>query len=169
MKEGGCDAVKLEGGAEIADRIAAIVKTGIPVMGHIGMTPQTASAFGGFKLQAKDYASAKKIIEDAKELERAGCFMIGPELIPNNVTRVLTKELSIPVQSIGSGISDGASMNTYDLLGIFNEFKPKFVRRYANLREEMINVFNKFHEDTQSGDYPAPNEYFTIEIEGFED
>ena len=170
IKEGGCDSVKLEGGASVVDTIRAIVNAGIPVMGHIGLTPQTASQVGGFRVQGKDLQSAKQLVEDAKALEAAGCFMIGLELVPADVCKVVSAAVSIPINGIGSGpYCDGPGMITHDLVGLFSDFKPKFVKRYANLRPIIIDSLNQFRQEAIDGVYPSKDEYFDIKVEGLEE
>ena len=169
MKEGGCDCVKLEGGVEVADKIAAIVKAGIPVMGHIGLTPQTAAALGGFKMQGKSLDSVKKIVEDAKAVEAAGAFMTGLEAVPVDVAKLIGEIISIPINGIGAGPhTDGPGMLTHDLWGIYGGGRAKFVKQYANLRPIMIEALNAFHAESQSGAYPAPENCYNNKIEGLE-
>lgn len=168
-KETGCDCIKLEGGVEMADTIAAIVKAGIPVMGHIGLTPQTAGSLGGFKVQGGTPESAKKLIEDAKTLESAGAFSIVLECVPKGVAKAVTEAVSIPVLGIGAGpYVDCQVLVTQDMLGMYGDFKPKFVKIFANIRKEMIAGLNQFHKETLDGTFPS-NEYsFNAKVEGFE-
>lgn len=171
MKEGGCDAVKLEGGVEVADKIEAIVRAGIPVMGHIGLTPQTAAALGGFKVQGKSLESVKKIIADAKAVEAAGAFMIGLEAVPVDVAKLIGEIIRIPINGIGSGIyTDGPGLLAADLLGIYKSDRPKakFVKQYANLRPVMVEALNTFHRECQEGVYPSPEYSYNTKIEGLE-
>ncbi len=168
-KETGCDCIKLEGGVEMADTIAAIVKAGIPVMGHIGLTPQTAGSLGGFKVQGGTPESAKKLIEDAKTLENAGAFSIVLECVPKGVAKAVTEAVSIPVLGIGAGpYVDCQVLVTQDMLGMYGDFKPKFVKIFANIRKEMVAGLNQFHKETLDGTFPS-NEYsFNAKVEGFE-
>lgn len=168
-KETGCDCIKLEGGVEMADTIAAIVKAGIPVMGHIGLTPQTAGSLGGFKVQGGTPESAKKLIEDAKTLESAGAFSIVLECVPKGVAKAVTEAVSIPVLGIGAGpYVDCQVLVTQDMLGMYGDFKPKFVKIFANIRKEMVAGLNQFHKETLDGTFPS-NEYsFNAKVEGFE-
>ncbi|MBR0127864.1 MAG: 3-methyl-2-oxobutanoate hydroxymethyltransferase [Firmicutes bacterium] len=170
MKEGGCDAVKLEGGIEIIDKIKAITQIGIPVMGHIGLLPQTAAmTTGGFKVQGKDYATARKIIDDAKALEEAGVFMIGLECVPAQLTKVMAKEISTPINGIGAGVyDDGPGIVTYDMLGLTKGRVSKFTRKYLNMREEVLNALNQFHADCCDRTYPSEDESYNMIVEGLE-
>lgn len=168
MKEGGCDCIKLEGGVEMVDTITAIVKAGIPVMGHIGLTPQTASSLGGFKVQGKDYESAKKLINDAKALEDAGVFMIGVECVPEVVGKAITEALQIPTQSIGAGkYCDSFGLLTYDLLGLYGDIRAKFVKMYANLGPVAVDALNNFHKEVTEGTYPSDEYSFHADIPEF--
>jgi 3-methyl-2-oxobutanoate hydroxymethyltransferase len=165
----GTDAVKLEGGARVADTLEAIVKAGIPVMGHIGMTPQSAAQMGGYKAQGRDAESARRLIEDAKTLEDAGAFSILLECIPGRVAEIIVKETKIPIYSIGSGAAcDGQLLIVHDLLGLFEAFMPKFVKRYAQLGQEMVEAFTKYKEEVKSGKFPQPEHFYTIPEKEFE-
>jgi len=169
MAECGTDAVKLEGGAQVADILSAIVKAGIPVMAHIGMTLQFAAQMGGYKSQGRDAATAYKLIRDAKTLEEAGAFAILLEAIPARVAGLIVKELKIPVYSIGSGPEcDGQLLIVHDILGLFEMFKPKFVKRYAELGEEMVKAFTAYKEDVKAGRFPQPEHCYNIPEEEFE-
>jgi len=168
-KEGGCDCVKLEGGAEYADTVRAIVKAGVPVMGHIGLTPQTAGSLGGFKVQGGTPEGARKLLNDAKKLEEAGAFSIVVECVPSGVAKALTESVSIPILGIGAGpYVDCQVLVTQDLLGMYGDFKPKFVKRYANIRRQMIEALNEFHRESLSGEFPSEEYSFNKEVEGFE-
>lgn len=168
-KETGCDCVKLEGGTEMAETIRRIVEAGIPVMGHIGLTPQTAGSLGGFKVQGTDPETAEKILADAKALEDAGAFSIVLECVPKGVAKVLKEELSIPILGIGAGpYVDCQVLVTQDLLGMYGDFKPKFVKHFANIREEMIKGLNQFHKESVSGEFPTDEYSFNAKVEGFE-
>ncbi len=169
MAEGSTDCIKLEGGAIMADTISAIVKAGVPVMGHIGMTPQSAALMGGYKSQGRDAAAARRIIEDAKILEEAGAFSILVEAIPAKVAGLVVKAVKIPIYSIGAGPEcDGQVLIVHDLLGLFELFKPKFVRRYAQLGKEMVEAFTRYKEDIKSGSFPGPDECYNIPEEEFQ-
>lgn len=168
-KETGCDCVKLEGGSEVADTIEAIVKAGIPVIAHIGLTPQTAGSLGGFKVQANTPESAKKLIEDAKKIETAGAFSVVLECVPKGVAKALTETLSIPVLGIGAGpYVDCQVLVTQDLLNMYGEFKPKFVKHFANIRESMVGGLNMFREESINGTFPSDEYSFNAKVEGFE-
>lgn len=165
-KETMCDCVKLEGGANMADTVHAIVEAGINVMGHIGMTPQTASTFGGFKVQGGTPEAAAKLIEDAKALEAAGAFAIVVECVPSMVAKAMQEAVSVPILGIGAGpYVDCQVLVTQDLLGMYGDFKPKFVKIFANIREQMIAGLNKFHEETLSGEFPTPEYSFNKVVE----
>ncbi|BAL01291.1 3-methyl-2-oxobutanoate hydroxymethyltransferase [Oscillibacter valericigenes Sjm18-20] len=166
MKETLCDCVKLEGGVVMADTIHAIVEAGISVMGHIGMTPQTATSFGGFKVQGGTPESARKLIEDAKALEKAGVFAIVVECVPSVVARAMREEIHIPILGIGAGpYVDCQVLVTQDLLDMYGDFKPKFVKHFAHVREEMIKGLNSFHEETLNGLFPTPEYSFNKEVD----
>ncbi|WP_027339877.1 3-methyl-2-oxobutanoate hydroxymethyltransferase [Halonatronum saccharophilum] len=158
---GGAEGVKLEGGREIIDEVRAIIKAGIPVMGHLGLTPQSVKHFGGFKVQAKEEEAAKTLLEDAKILEEAGVFSLVLECIPAPLAKKVSQSLSIPVIGIGAGKGcDGQVLVNQDLLGVSNDFKPRFVRRYANLNEEMLDAFKRYREDVEQGNFPNEEESF---------
>lgn len=168
-KEGGCDCVKLEGGVEYADTIRAIVKAGIPVMGHIGLTPQSAGSLGGFKVQGSTPEGANKLIQDAIELEKAGAFSIVLECVPSGVAKAMKEAVSIPILGIGAGPHvDCQVLVTQDLLGMYGDFKPKFVKQYANLRKQMVDALNEFHQESVSGTFPSPEYSFNKVVEGYE-
>ena len=165
-RETNCDCVKLEGGADMAPTIERMVKAGIPVMGHIGLTPQTSTSLGGFKVQGGTPESAKKLIEDALAIERAGAFSIVVECVPSVVGRALRDTLKIPVLGIGAGPDvDCQVLVTQDLLGMYGDFKPKFVKQFAHIREEMVKGLNQFHAETLSGEFPTPEYSFNKEVE----
>lgn len=164
MKEGGAGAVKLEGGAEILPQVEAIVNAGIPVMGHLGLTPQSINAFGGFKVQGKSEAAARKLIEDAKALEKAGAFAIVLECVPAKLAELVTKEISIPTIGIGAGAGcDGQILVYQDLLGMFSDFTPKFVKRYANIGELMKEAFASYKKEVAEGSFPQPEHQYKID------
>jgi len=166
MKECGADAVKLEGGKNVQHVVEAMVKGGIPVMGHIGLTPQTAGQLGGFKVQGKDADQAKQLMEDAKAIEQAGAFSIVVECVPSEVTKIMTQELSIPVMGIGGGpYCDAQVLVTQDLLGMFDKFVPKFVKQYAHLNKLMVEALNTFYQEVQDGVFPGPEHCFGMKEE----
>ncbi|MBI3172262.1 MAG: 3-methyl-2-oxobutanoate hydroxymethyltransferase [Chloroflexi bacterium] len=156
LKEAGMDAVKLEGGHERADAVRAITSAGIPVMGHIGLTPQSIHQLGGFRAQGKTARAAKRLLEDALILEEAGCFSLVLESVPARLARLISERLSIPTIGIGAGAGcDGQVLVAHDLLGLFDRFTPKFVKQYANLNGEMTRAFNEYIADVQSRAFPA--------------
>ena len=166
VKETGCDCVKLEGGVEMASRIKAIVNSGILVMGHIGLTPQTATAVGGFKVQGGTPESAKKLIEDAKILEECGAFSIVLECVPKGVAKVVRDSVKVPILGIGAGPDvDCQVLVTQDLLGMYDGFKPKFVKQYAQVRTLMVEALNKFHGEALSGEFPSEEFSFNKEVD----
>ncbi len=170
VKEAGCDAVKLERGGPSVDRARAIIRAGIPVMGHIGLTPQTATQLGGFKAQGRTAETASKLAEDAVALQSVGCFAIVFEAIPAAVTETLMPLLDVPVIGIGAGpATDGQVLVFHDLLGIFEGGKPRFVRRYAEVRREMLEGVRAYTEDVRAGRFPAEEHSYTISPEELED
>ena len=161
MKEGGCDVVKLEGGVDFAPVVQAIVKAGIPVQGHIGLTPQTASALGGFKMQGKDARAAKQIIEDARALEDAGVFSIILEAVPAPLGEIIAQTVSVPVIGIGAGSKvDGQVLVTHDMIGLFDKFVPKFVKQYTQIRPTIIDALKSFKQEVTTESFPAPEHSF---------
>ncbi|MDX1446444.1 3-methyl-2-oxobutanoate hydroxymethyltransferase [Lishizhenia sp.] len=161
MKESGGHAVKMEGGQEIIESIERILTAGIPVMGHLGLTPQSIYKFGTYVVRAKEEEEAARLIEDAKALEAAGCFSIVLEKIPAHLAAKVAKEVSIPIIGIGAGNGvDGQVLVVHDMLGINNEFNPRFLRKYHNLYEEMLGSFHRYIEDVKSGDFPNENEQY---------
>ncbi len=170
MKSGGVDAVKLEGGKEFAPTVKAIVDAGIPVVGHIGLTPQTVSKLGGFKVQGTDTTAARKLVEDALSLESAGIFMLTLECVPDRLGEFISKKLKTPVTGIGSGpYTDGQTLNLYDLVGLFEKFTPKFVKKYANLSQEILKALQNFKDDVEKGLFPGPEHSFHIKDEIFKE
>lgn len=166
MKYGGVDAVKLEGGKEFALTAKAIADAGIPVAGHIGLTPQSISKLGGYKAQGADVDTARRLVEDAMALESAGVFMLSLECVPDRLAEVICKKLTIPVYGIGAGpYTDGQTLNIYDILGIFERFTPKFVKKYANLSQDIFKVLEQYREEVEQGLFPAPEHSFHIKDE----
>jgi 3-methyl-2-oxobutanoate hydroxymethyltransferase len=156
MKEGGAESVKLEGGEDAAEAIDRLVRAGIPVMGHIGLTPQSVHAMGGFKVQGKDPEGARRIIADARAVEEAGAYAIVLEGMPVELARVITSSLRIPTIGIGAGAAcDGQVLVIYDLLGMNDEFQPKFVKRYAELAKTIPEAIGRFREEVRSGEFPT--------------
>lgn len=169
MKEGGCDVVKLEGGVDFAPTIGAIVKAGIPVQGHIGLTPQTASALGGFKMQGKDAAAAKQIIDDARALEDAGVFSMILEAVPAPLGKLVAEAVSVPVIGIGAGPDvDGQVLVFHDVVGLFDRFVPKFVKQYTNVRKIIIEALKEYNRDVVEGTFPGPEHSFKMPAEALE-
>ena len=164
IKEGGASAVKLEGGANVVAQVKAIVDAQIPVMGHIGLTPQSVNAFGGFKVQGKSVSAAKKLIEDAVLLEKAGAFSIVLEGIPEKVAELITNAVSIPTIGIGAGKHcDGQILVYQDMLGMFNDFIPKFVKQYANIGTIMKEAIGSYVNEVQEGTFPEEKHTFKID------
>ena len=169
MKEGRANAVKLEGGEEVADVIKAITRAGIPVMAHIGLTPQHVNEFGGYKVQGKDAETAKKLLKDAKAVEKAGAFAVTLECVPSKLAEIVTKELSIPTIGIGAGAGcDGQILVYADMLAMFSDYKPKFVKQFANVREIMVDAFKAYDAEVKNGSYPAPEHGYAISDEVLE-
>ncbi len=168
IKEGGCDCVKLEGGAEMADKIAAIVRAGIPVMGHIGLTPQTASAMGGLRVQGKTSAIADKLMEDIKAIEKAGAFCCVVECVPKCVGEAICDAVRIPILSGGPCQKAlGQGQNFYDMLGFAGKFVPKFARHYAELQQVILDAMAAFHQDCMDGTYPSEENCYDVEVPGY--
>ena len=166
FKEAGSDAVKLEGGTEVCGAVQAIVGAGMAVMGHIGLTPQTAGNLGGYKVQGKDAASARKLLADAKALEEAGVFAIVMECIPERLAKVITERVSVPTIGIGAGAGcDGQVLVTHDLLGMFDKFVPRFVKRYANLAPQIKDAVSAFTEEVRSGSFPDAKHSFSMQLD----
>lgn len=160
MKESGCDAVKLEGGVEILDTVRAILNAGIPVMGHLGLTPQSINKFGTYAVRAKEEAEANKLISDAKLLAEAGCFSIVLEKIPAALTAQVCQEIPVPVIGIGGGPADGQVLVVHDMLGMNRGFSPKFLRRYADLYSTITDAVGQYITDVKNCDFPNENEQY---------
>lgn len=161
MKETGADAVKIEGGAEIQESVQRILSAGIPIMGHLGLTPQSINKFGTYTVRAKEAAEAQKLIEDAKLLEELGCFGIVLEKIPAQLAKQVSEELTIPTIGIGAGpYVDGQVLVMHDMLGINKEFSPRFLRRYANLYEIIKDAVEHYIKDVKDGDFPNETESY---------
>ncbi len=166
IKEGGADAVKLEGGECFAEIIRTLTQAGIPVIGHIGLTPQTATQLGGYKVQGRDIESARKLSQDANALQAAGAFMLVLEAIPGQVGEHISKELRIPTIGIGAGSEcDGQVLVFHDILGLFDRFKPKFVKQYAQLGEQAINAIRDYHQEVKTGKFPTAEHAFGLSEE----
>jgi 3-methyl-2-oxobutanoate hydroxymethyltransferase len=166
LKEGGCDVVKLEGGADFAPTVQAIVKAGIPVQGHIGLTPQTASALGGFKMQGKSAAAAKQIIDDARALEQAGAFSIILEAVPAPLGKLVAEAVRVPVIGIGAGPDvDGQVLVTHDMVGLFDRFVPKFVKQYTRIRPAILEALAEYRQEVREAKFPGPEHSFKMSAE----
>ena len=164
LQQGGMDAVKLEGGRERVDAIRSITSAGIPVMGHLGLTPQSINQLGGFRAQGKTAVAAKRLVEDALLLEEAGCFSIVLESVPARLAELISKRISIPTIGIGAGAGcDGQVLVTHDVLGLFDRFTPKFVKKYADFHGEMQKVFADYIEDVETKRFPAQEH--TVEMD----
>ena len=169
LKEGGCAAIKLEGGSEVCPLVKKMVTAGIPVMGHIGLTPQSVNQFGGFKVQGKDVAAAQKLVDDAKALEAAGAFSIVLECVPAALAAKVSEMISIPTIGIGAGNGcDGQVLVCNDLLGVSNGFTPKFVKKYRDLHQEIVGAVSEYISDVRDRSFPAPEHTFKIDDEVLE-
>ena len=169
VKEAGCDAVKLEGGGASADRARAIVRAGVPVMGHVGLTPQTATALGGYRAQGRTAERARDVLEDALALQKAGCFAIVFEAIPSEVTDVIMEYMEVPIIGIGAGPStDGQVLVLHDLLAIHEGFKPKFVKEYAAVGAAMVAGVTAYAEEVRNRTFPGPQHSYGIAPEELE-
>ncbi len=163
IKEGGCQAVKLEGGATVCNQIRAITNASIPVMAHIGLTPQSVNAFGGFKVQGKNEEDAKRLIEEAKAVEEAGAFAVVLECVPEKLAEIITNSITIPTIGIGAGRKcDGQILVYQDMLGMFSNFTPKFVKRFANVGEIMTEAFKQYIAEINDGKFPSDEHTFAI-------
>ena len=164
IKEGGADVVKLEGGADVCEQIKAIVKATIPVCAHIGLTPQSINAFGGFKVQGKSIEAAQKLIDDALAVEEAGAFAVVIEGVPAEIAAIITEKLSIPTIGIGAGAGcDGQVLIYQDMLAMFSDFTPKFVKKYAEVGQIMSNAFETFIKEVKDGTFPQKEHTYKIE------
>jgi len=166
LKEAGCDAVKLEGGLEVCTTVAAMVAAGISVMGHIGLTPQTATQLGGYKVQGRDLESARKMVAAAKGLQQAGAFGLVLECIPDQLARIITETLSVPTIGIGAGVHcDGQVLVTHDLLGMFEKFIPSFVKTYTSLAPLIKENVTRYAEEVRNGSFPDAAHSFITQID----
>jgi 3-methyl-2-oxobutanoate hydroxymethyltransferase len=163
MAECGCDAIKLEGGREVLDTIRAIIRATVPVVGHIGLTPQSIAMLGGFKAQGRDAEAAVRLIEDAKLLEEAGVCMILVEAVPPEVGKIIAERAQIPIVGIGAGPHvDGQCLIVHDMLGMFEAFTPKFVKKYASIGEQIVVALKDFTQDVVKGGFPAPEHCYKM-------
>jgi 3-methyl-2-oxobutanoate hydroxymethyltransferase len=161
LKEAGASAVKIEGGAEITEHISAMTRSDIPVMAHIGLTPQSIHRMGGYKVQGKTEESAKRLIEEAHNVEDAGAFSLLLEAIPMDLAKTISQELSIPTIGIGAGPHcDGQVLVLHDVIGLFDRFVPKFIKQYANLKETALNAIKEYREDIEKGTFPSEDQSF---------
>jgi 3-methyl-2-oxobutanoate hydroxymethyltransferase len=166
LKEAGCDAVKLEGGTEVCDTVRALVRAGIPVMGHIGLTPQTASQLGGYKVQGRDVDSAKRLLLAARNLENAGAFSLVLECIPAQLSEVITGAVTIPTIGIGAGRGcDGQVLVTHDMVGMFEKFIPSFVKQYINLVPQIKEALAAYHREVKDGVFPDESHSFSMQFD----
>lgn len=169
IQEGNADAVKLEGAGSVVSKASAIVEAGIPVMGHIGLTPQSSGVLGGFKVQGTTKERALKIIDDAKELEQAGVFAIIAESIPRELTPMVREAVQIPVYGIGAGgEADGQILVVHDILGLFKDFIPRFVRKYADLSQILEKAFSEYISDVKNGTFPDDKQTYHMDRQQFE-
>lgn len=169
MKDAGADAVKLEGGVEVAPIVEALTRTGVPVLGHVGLTPQTASALGGYKLQGKDEESARRIVEGAHALEAAGCWGVVLELVPAELARLVTERIRIPTIGIGAGPHcDGQVLVFHDVVGLFSGFTPTFVKRYTEAGEAIREALRRYRDEVASGAFPAREQSFSMNSDALE-
>lgn len=170
MAEASCDAVKLEGGREMADRIAGIVAAGIPCMGHLGLTPQSASSLGGFRVQGKDAARAARIVEDARILEEVGAYSILLEMVPDRVCQLITERAAVPIISLGSGPhANGQLLIFHDMFGLYPRFKPKMAKVYGNAGEVILNGLKQYVEEVQNQTFPQPEHWFGMPDDAYGD
>ncbi len=166
VKEAGVEAVKIEGGEEVVDTVQAIVKAGVPVMGHIGLKPQTAMLWQGYKVQGNNKHAALKLIKDAKALEQAGVYSIVLEKVVSEVAKIITDMVSVPTIGIGAGnVCDGQVLVIHDLLGLYDQVKPKFAKRYAEMSQEMVNALTLFKGDVETEKFPAEENTFHMDKE----
>ncbi len=162
IKEAGCDAVKLEGGKVVADTVKRIVSAGIPVVGHVGLTPQSASSIGGFKVQGRDLQRAKEILEDAVAISSAGAFAIVLECVPSELSALITDSIDIPTIGIGAGPKcDGQVLVTHDMIGLFEKFTPRFVKKYVDLAPQIKKALSAYKQEVEAGEFPSNEESFS--------
>ena len=170
MAEAACDSIKLEGGVEVADRVEAIAKVGIPVMGHLGLTPQSVSALGGFRVQGRGAEQAKKIVDDARALEDAGAFAILLEMVPARVCKLITERAGVPIISLGSGQdANGQLLIFHDMFGLYPKFTPRMARVYGNAGQVILDGLKQYAEDVTTLDFPQRENWFTMKDDAYED
>jgi len=166
IQEGGAQSVKLEGGQSVAETVHRIVECGIPVMGHLGLTPQSINALGGYRVQGRQRKEAVQLLQDAKALEDAGAYAVVLELVPTQLARLISQRLTIPTIGIGAGPGcDGQVQVLHDMLGLFTDFKPKHAKRYANLAEEIKEAFVQYAREVREGEFPTDQQSFTMDEE----
>ncbi|WP_457577958.1 3-methyl-2-oxobutanoate hydroxymethyltransferase [Desulfomarina sp.] len=166
IKDAGCDAVKLEGGIAVCSVIKGLVDAGVPVMGHIGLTPQSASQLGGYRVQGRGLDDARRMLNEARALEEAGVFSMVIECVPDSLVKIITESVSVPTIGIGAGIHcDGQVLVTHDLIGMFEKFTPKFVKKYVNLAPMIKEAVTAFHDEVKVGKYPEKEHSFTSEVD----
>lgn len=169
MQDGGCDAVKPQGGKSQAHILRALVDSGIPTASHIGLTPHTIAMFGGFRIQGRTADAAMKILEDAFAIQDAGCFMLEFEAVPAKIAKVISQQLEIPTIGIGAGAGcDGQILLSYDLLGVFTDFKPKFTKRYANLTEVAVQGLKAYVDEVKTGRFPDDDHSYGVDDREYE-
>jgi 3-methyl-2-oxobutanoate hydroxymethyltransferase len=171
MAEAGCDAIKLEGGVEMADRIHGIVNSGIPAMGHLGLTPQSAAALGGYKVQGRAAKTAKKIIESAKALEQAGAFSILLEMVPDRICKIITERAeNCIIMSLGSGPhAHGQLLIYHDMFGLYPRFKPRMAKTFGNAGEVILNGLKQYVQEVSDKSFPQPEHWFTMKDEEYDE
>ena len=166
LQEGGAESVKIEGAGRVVDMVRAVVDSGIPVMGHIGLTPQSIFQLGGYRVQGRTAEMTKGLVEQAKALEDAGAFSLVIELVPSETAKMITESVDIPTIGIGAGPHcDGQVLVLWDMLGLFEDFKPKFLKRYANVRSVIRDAVNQYSEEVRSGVFPEPEHSFEMSEE----
>lgn len=166
LQEGGAEAVKIEGGGKVIEKIEAIVDAGIPVMGHIGLTPQSIYELGGYRVQGRTAETAKMLVETAKKIEQAGAFSLVIELVPSDTAKLITESIDIPTIGIGAGpYCDGQVLVLWDMLGLFDEFNPKFLKKYANIRSVIIDAVNQYSKEVRDGIFPDKEHSFELSEE----
>jgi 3-methyl-2-oxobutanoate hydroxymethyltransferase len=169
LKEAGMDAVKLEGGAAMVPMIEAMVNAGVPVMGHVGLLPQRISMHSGFRVQGRDAASIRRLLDDALALEQAGCFAMVLEAIPDRVARLITEKVTIPTIGIGAGPDcNGQVLVFHDMMGLYDQLAPRFVKRYANVHEQMLTALQDYKREVEAGQFPTTDHVYTVDDEVLE-
>ncbi len=169
IKEGGAEAVKLEGGGKNIDTLRALVEAGIPSVGHLGLTPQTAGMIGGYRVQGRTAKTAAKILDDAVKIAEAGAFMLVLECVPDRLAKLISEKIDIPIIGIGAGVhADGQVLVLHDMIGIRSGFSPKFVKKYADVGPAILDAAKKYHEEVKAGTFPGPEHSFNMQDEEFD-